>query len=904
MAVEQDDGTLGSALISRSMLVQNHQIPTVISDDIDTIQGGEPSEEKGFDIRHNDKLNTPTHLDDSWGEDSDSICDKPKMNLTKLLPPSSSDDEADQEAPVSLAGSQSSGPPKPPRLNASSSSLVSLEDNDNVQNQNSDTKDKSVNPKKDFTTFPNPQSSDGINNTNTSGDNFIGDEKAIEKLKDVERKESSSGSWNNQSDSVSLKHFSEKKKLTIDEIKDESFLSSVSSAYHKQDISACEKSVDVVGKGSFDQELESLEYHQSQEEEFVVDLSVRDLMNPTSCVEEKIEQNSMHNQGMDMFFTDDNLNNQQYIESSPETSLVERCNKIHQSPKNTETENFNEPDNRKEFDEIDNDVLINSIDKPLNQLLEASNESDSSIIEFSDTESKGDCSVNSDQVESDICNDLIANDIPFRNENILNNNDVGFYNGHDLSDIANRGTLGRRDTLHGVEEVWETNASIDKDDYETESGLLQNDENEADLSITEGDNQKVRIFENVENSESVKKTMKLNDRDDIRFATDAEVFSLGINKSSLVRTCSASGTPVPLADVSRVGVENSSLIRTSSASGTPVPLTSPRSLMITPIALVEKLRALNVDKLDDEINKGTVSFEGSDKMMQNESDSTIVEISTKETVGRKTVIKIQNVGNNDQSSKLSRNRSISMGELFTENLIKRRPSFIMQDKNNINLKKNCLEELQENINTGEKMKKFSHVESPSAAIDKSEDMIDNGSLGDGLSTSTDTDDSSYFVIEGINDLTIPLAQFEDMDSLPEKLRLLIRKVRLLWEKELSRREEVILHNNMLRKSNRKLTNQIEELETINLSLIEKNIKAVAAVDLIKHQEHIRTEDIDKYQSTVKKMEKICSELRNKYHCLSVKDMHQSVKLEDLSNQVEIITNINSTLKEITLTNDL
>lgn len=855
-----------------------HSIPSGLfgdtSDDVKQSSHGE------IDDKANNSNDEDNYSDNSWGDNSDSNTEKPKINLAMLLPPSSSDDDHDQrnhETPISTDRSTPSGPPKPPRMDSSNVSLHSLSDNH-------PSGVRSPELKKDIIA-----SLTGNSDLKVDG---------VEGKIIIERKESSSGSWNNQTDSVSLKMFNDKMHLEVIDVKEESCISSISSAHHMQDISACNKSYDIIGKGSFDQELESLEFHPSNGD-------VATSLGEDEFLKTEKDNSKLNAQGnVSDMFAKDKLDDIQY-----HSSLEVSCSACSEDILPSETNKTGVVDNVSAKDKNNlNEKISNTDLRSKNKCVEekiSQDESNSTEIEFSDTESKENISITSEILENEkleLANTSTDGNFHDGKLNVNYDNSVS-ENLSDDSETANRGTLGRRDTLQEVEEVWEANARISREEYDDDNG---NSDNNSDFDDTNS-NEDIDSPDNIHRSGFPFETVSPIKNES--FDDQVAVPELLLDREINVGSDEIFPSTIETLESSSNNENDCSLgFRTSSSNSTPPNKLSPRLLGLSPILNLDNQTNLEEEQIENKVlidSKTDKSDIAGEKNLDvnytpEKSNSSIL----KEDVGEKEFL----APSKKPVTKVSRNNSITIGDLFTENRIRRRCSLMPVDRISTEIKskyKRCRTNSISEVEQNNRDEKVSFDESGLSFIIncpesfKMDESVDHASLGDGLSISTDDEGSYNLFLDKSRDLAVPLAQLEDSHILPDDIQLLIRETRLRLCMEKASRETTKTNLQLLRQNNIQLEHQIQELEEKCSFQEQKNMNLETTKELVQFQKNCQTEDVVRSKALIGKLKEMFDNVQSKCKDSSIEGLQQTIKIEDLMKQLQSLSMINAGLKRTT-----
>ena len=845
--------------------------------------------------------------DDSWGENSDSSDNNKKVNLTKLLPASSSDSEnsgASNGVSVSNTNKRPSGPPKPPRLNASnSSSLFSLEDIEASGKSCSENRE----PQSEiiFASSENVKE----NQKELRGENSENSKALKEKQSDSsettsgkklsQRNDSTSDSFNYQTDSVSIRMNSDKNKFDISaDLNDSNHL-------HGPDISACNKSIDLVGKGSLEQDIESLEYSHSNE--------------------------------VNVMFENDILNDVNF-DSSEEISFSENVG-----------ENLLPTDETKSVDSkcinkkqvlTDNKVTKDCFEISEAEKVSIENES-SKKISFSNHSSK---SEKLSEKYNKNCEDFtdhghtcsLRDDKSCEGENILS------------ARSYNLGTLGRKDTLQEVEEMWEANASVDYEEYRerleqrSSSPIDYNSNNNTDKRKPVKSPLKMRdlnMFDTVDDESSsvngVGSLVLSSTPTDLDLTMDENLENLPIDNSSRIEKDEPGEAELPVDS----GIEKNDLSKqyrkTDSAFSQKQELT--RDLII------KEKESETVNVTENSTSNGCRSqssssrntddpdgFSSLKKINDNMDGKTIVHqtrnLLQQESLSPKNKIKTNQksmLAKAKDSFKSVRKDSISIGDLFAPKYrrrsnvalersntdIKATREFMFNDKKKFKIQKrfsfdgsplqhNSIAATKEIISTnnmdeGNGAQKENFEKCTYFGVD----AVDISTPRDDLSRSSDAEQSFHFQLTAIDHLMVPLAQLENADDLPESVQYLLRDLRIQMEKQRALNQEIGAQLSLLKQSESELLQQIQKVEKKNSELECRNMKVNATNQLLAYQKNARTEDVVMYESFLFRLNKVCEGLRQQVADLKNKHELKAIRLDVLTVQMETICDINDMLQK-------
>lgn len=731
-------------------------------------------------------------------------------------------------------------------------------------------------------------------NTKIEEDNSNTEEALIKE--NVDRKDSStSGSWNCPTDSVSLKMYGDPSKLGVYDHMSESH-QSTSTACYKQDISACYRSADFPGRDSFDQDLESLEYHQSKRSGS--GNTSRKTSNERTETSEEIS-----------FSRDENT------DILPlETSTIHACGvtnpkrelkkniTTHDKISNSINDSWSVSDEEPSFPDINLEDSGNP--ETSHYSLAAHNISEQSPENPEDSGYPLKLSENSAAVvmtgdiriskasNDEVKQPLVLQDIHGESEHSQVEKDIFGLESH--SDETDDGgvsfspmgynRLRRRDTLMEVEELWEANPSIDMSEIPEE---LFSDE-EMDEHKTDPTSKVKEVSKkNMEGNEQQQNEFN-NEEDALNCIHD--VNKKGFSVTSEYRKNKITRTKV-FGSIDEEVIESKSSVsendrRSSSPVHNSLNFVSSDELDLSPIK--------NPDISDCKGDEENSSSRAKDKEMPNAKDefeSGTIPRSTKK-----------------RNSKLIRKNSISFGELFSDSQkfkLQRSPSLVNDSQGSTFRRgksflrqgkyRNSLRELSENC-----------VDTSIWGVDgkifnKGREQFDKRqNEDDTLSFTTDSEDSFHFVTD---DLDVPLSNLEGMADVPEHVRNLLREVRLQLERERSLRESDGNHIKLLNMNHAHLVHYSRDLERQVSDLMKHSEKCKVAAKYFKHQNSVDKEEVTYHKNALEKLKEALASLKVNLSHENKENFQQSQLMAELVRNLQAAVDINEKLR-ITATPDI
>ncbi|KAF2349478.1 Ankyrin repeat-containing domain [Trinorchestia longiramus] len=607
---------------------------------------------------------------------------------------------------------------------------------------------------------------------------------------DVDRKDSSSsGSWNNPTESVSLKLFGERSHLSIDDGLEDKTVSTAFTGSRKQDISACyTQSVSQLGKGSFDQDLESLDCTSSKadnngtEVEKSCDIEHSEGVSFSRDDSSEIlplETSNVHacdvstpqrarrpfKKAVRSISPDDFLNDSWSVSGSKGDSTV-----------NSKNSGTPEP-----YQEI----LPESLERDQNEAIKSERESGSKATNTGDKQKSSEQDCDSDNSEA-------------------NNRSA-------------REMLDRRDTLMGVEEIWEANASLDLLD-------LRARDHELNVRLEDANNSAVRTSNLSAADERGEPEIKSSSPDCTRRHS---VLPEGVTLSPIRRPQSGLDTS------SRNGGAGEGVMQ----DRPPTPSSS-----LADFSMEENNGKNSLADPSDNDDHGSLR----DELSRSRFDDIKV---------KRTKVGVVLRGGSPRNLKLLRKNSISFGELFTNSSrhkLKRSSSHLSISS----IHEEGLQKLTQVALKNEEKHKLSKGKRQTLKLDQKSEGSRQSSDDEGL-FSTDTEESMHFVAhpETMNLMT-PLSQVEGVVDLPENISNLIRETRLQLEKQMLKRETERNQLKLLMLNHSQLIQHSRELEKQNLELVRQTEKCKVAAKYLKFRHSNDGRDVEFYRSTTEKLREV------------------------------------------------